>query len=130
MAAHSVLTRVAALLCALVLFGAATSPIHASMLGTGSLIEAEQSAVDRDRLLAQLEREEVRNQLQAMGVSAQAAAARVARMTDAEIRMLNERLDEMPAGAGALGVVLFIVLLLVITDALGITDIFPFVHSQ
>lgn len=127
---YSRLTRVVALFCALALFGAATSPVYASMLGTGSLIEAEQSMVDRDRLLAQLEREEVRVQLQAMGVSADAAAERVTRMTDAEIRMLNDRLDEMPAGAGALGVVLFIVLLLVITDALGITDIFPFVHSQ
>ncbi|TVP85845.1 MAG: hypothetical protein EA347_09600 [Thioalkalivibrio sp.] len=126
----SFLTRALALLCALALFGAATSPIHASMLGTGSLLEAEQSAVDRDRLLAQLEREDVREQLQAMGVQPELAAERIARMTDAEIRMLSERLDELPAGAGLLGVALFIVLLLVITDALGITDIFPFVHSQ
>ena len=127
---HSLLTRIVALLCALALFGAVTSPVYASMLGTGSLLEAEQSAVDRERLLAQLERTEVRAQLQAMGVAPEDAAERVARMTDAEIRMLNDRLEEMPAGAGVLGVVLFIVVLLVITDALGITDIFPFVHSQ
>jgi len=100
------------------------------MLGTGPLIEAEQSAADRDRLLAQLEREEVREQLQALGVQPEFAAERIARMTDAEIRMLSEQLDELPAGAGLLGVALFIVLLLVITDALGITDIFPFVHAQ
>ncbi|MBS0003597.1 MAG: PA2779 family protein [Thioalkalivibrio sp.] len=122
--------RVLALLCALALFGAATGPIHASMLGTGSLIEAERSAVDRERLLAQLEREEVREQLQALGVHPKAAAERIVRMTDAEIRMFSERLEELPAGAGLLEVALFIVLLLVITDALGITDIFPFVHSQ
>jgi hypothetical protein len=130
MAIHSVMTRFMALLCALALFGATTSPIHASMLGTGSLIEAEQSTVDRERLLGQLEREEVRAQLQAMGVSSQAAVERVARMTDAEIRMLNERLEEMPAGAGALTVVLVILVMLLIMDALGITDIFPFVHAQ
>ena len=127
---HSLHTRVLALLCALAVLATMTSPLHASMLGTGSLIEAEQSVVDRERLLAQLERDEVRTQLQAMGVSAQAAAERVARMMDAEIRTLNGRLDVMPVGADALGVVLFIVLLLVITDALGITDIFPFVHAQ
>jgi len=130
MSGSSFLTRALAVICALALFGAATSPIHASMLGTGPLIEAEQSAVDRDRLLAQLEREEVREQLQALGVQPEFAAERIARMTDAEIRMLSEQLDELPAGAGLLGVALFIVLLLVITDALGITDIFPFVHAQ
>ncbi|MFO8151680.1 DUF6627 family protein [Thioalkalivibrio sp.] len=123
-------TRILALLCAFALFATATTPIHASMLGTGSLIEAERSALDRERLLAQLEREEVREQLQTLGVHPEAAAERIARMTDAEIRMLSERLEELPAGAGLLGVALFIVLLLVITDALGITDIFPFVHSQ
>ena len=77
-----------------------------------------------------LERDEVRGQLQAMGVSAELAAERVARMTDAEVRMLNERLDELPAGAGALGVLLFLFVLFVITDALGVTDIFPFVKAQ
>jgi hypothetical protein len=123
-------TRFLAFVCALALFGASVSPLYASMLGTGSLIAAEQAGADRERLLGMLERDEVRGQLQAMGVSADLAAERVARMTDAEVRMLNERLDELPAGAGVLGVLLFLFVLFVITDALGVTDIFPFVKAQ
>lgn len=127
---NPVVTRFLALLCALALFGASVSPLYASMLGTGALIAAEQAGADRERLLGMLERDEVRGQLQAMGVSAELAAERVARMTDAEVRMLNERLDELPAGAGVLGVLLFLFALFVITDALGVTDIFPFVKAQ
>jgi len=127
---NPVMTRFLAFLCALALFGASVSPLYASMLGTGALIAAEQAGADRERLLGMLERDEVRGQLQAMGVSAELAAERVARMTDAEVRMLNERLDELPAGAGALGVLLFLFVLFVITDALGVTDIFPFVKAQ
>ena len=127
---NPVVTRFLAFFCALALFGASVSPLYASMLGTGSLIAAEQAGADRERLLGMLERDEMRGQLQAMGVSADLAAERVARMTDAEVRMLNERLDELPAGAGVLGVLLFLFVLFVITDALGVTDIFPFVKAQ
>nr|WP_296748342.1 DUF6627 family protein [Thioalkalivibrio sp.] len=127
---NAVVTRFLAFFCALALFGASVNPLYASMLGTGALISAEQAGGDRERLLGMLERDEVRGQLQAMGVSADLAAERVARMTDAEVRMLNERLDELPAGAGVLGVLVFLFLLFVITDALGVTDIFPFVKAQ
>ena len=127
---NHVVTRLMALFCALVLFGASVSPVYASMLGTGALIEAAEAGADRETLLEMLGRDEVRSQLQAMGVTADLAAERVARMTEAEVRMLNERLDELPAGAGVLGVILFLFVLFVITDALGVTDIFPFVHAQ
>lgn len=126
---NPVLAHVFALVVAWALLGAAASPLDASMLGTNELLQAEQAAVERAQMLAVLERAEVRARLQAMGVSADAAFDRVARMTDAEILTLSEGLADLPAGSGVLGVVLFIVVLLVITDALGITDIFPFIHG-
>lgn len=126
---NPLLARFLALIGVLALFGAVTSPLHASMLGTGELLQAEQTVLERAQVLALLERAEVRARLQAMGVSAEAAVERVARMTEAEIRSLGEGLADLPAGSGVLGVVLFIVVLLVITDALGITDIFPFIHA-
>ncbi|WP_156925500.1 DUF6627 family protein [Thioalkalivibrio paradoxus] len=126
-----ILKRVLGLLCAALLAGATVAaPLQASMVGTGSLIEQEQAQAEREQLLAMLEREDVQRQLQAMGVTEADAAVRIARMTDAEVRMLNERLAELPAGAGALGVLVFLFLVFVITDALGVTDIFPFVHSR
>lgn len=128
MMSKPILTRILALLCVIALIGGSTSPLYASMIGTDVLLDAEVAGVERERLLGFLERDEVQGQLQALGVGSDSAAERVARMSDAEVRMLNERLDELPAGgATVLGVVAAVFIILVITDALGYTDIFPFV---
>lgn len=112
----------------LILFALVTSPLHASMVGTGEVLAAEQGHVDRALLMQTLSRDDVRRQMERMGVSAEAAEERVARMTDAEVAALNERLAELPAGAGVLEAVLIVLLILVILDIAGITDIFPFVR--
>ena len=49
-------------------------------------------------------------------------------MTDAEISELNKRLADMPAGGDAVGVIILLFVIFVITDMLGATDIFPFIH--
>lgn len=110
------------------LMGAQIVPVQAAMVGTQQVVQAEQSRVDRAQLLAALEREDVRSQLEAMGVDQTMAAERVAAMTDAEIAELNQRIGELPAGGDALGVILVIFLVFVITDVIGATDIFPFIH--
>jgi hypothetical protein len=69
----------------------------------------------------------VQQQLVELGVNPDAAKARVAAMTDAEIAQLNQSLADMPAGGSVLGVLLIIFLVFVITDVLGATDIFPFI---
>lgn len=52
----------------------------------------------------------------------------MAALTDAEVTRINERVAELPAGGSALGVVLFIFIVFIITDSLGVTDIFTFVR--
>lgn len=110
------------------LLGGQLTPAYASMVSTETVLQQAQRSVDRSELLKMLDREDVQNQLQAMGVDAAAAKERVASMTDEEISQLNAHLAEMPAGGDALGIVLFLFLLFVVTDMLGATDIFPFVH--
>lgn len=110
------------------MMGAQLAPVQAAMVGTPQAIQAEQTRVERADLLAALEREDVRTQLEAMGVDSAMAAERVAAMTDAEIAELNQRIGELPAGGDALGVILLILLIFVITDVIGATDIFPFIH--
>jgi hypothetical protein len=110
------------------IMGAQIAPVQAAMVTTPQVIQAEQTRVDRADLLAALEREDVRSQLEAMGVDASMAAERVAAMTDAEVAELNERLGDLPAGADALGVILLILLVFIITDVIGATDIFPFIN--
>ncbi|SEQ23724.1 hypothetical protein SAMN05421693_12134 [Ectothiorhodospira magna] len=117
------------LLCALSLLATAISPVHAGMISTDQLLEIEQGQVDRAQWLSSLEREDVQQQLARLGVSPADAAQRIARMTDQEIHQLNQRLEELPAGAASvLGVVVLVFIVFVITDAIGATDIFPFVR--
>ena len=95
-------------------------PAHAGMLPTGSVLE-------RERVTNLVERAEVQAQLQAFGVSPADVKARVAAMSDAEVADLAARIDAQPAGgASILGVALIVFLVLLLTDILGFTKIFPF----
>ncbi|MEJ2693835.1 MAG: PA2779 family protein [Candidatus Thiodiazotropha sp.] len=100
---------------------------QSAMIGNSQLLDSG-SSMERSALMQTLEREQVRDQLSRLGVDTEAVKQRVAQMTEQEILTLNQRLNELPAGGDALGVALFILVLFVVTDAIGATDIFPFVH--
>ncbi|MCW9089403.1 MAG: PA2779 family protein [Gammaproteobacteria bacterium] len=121
--------QVGVMLLSVALLGGQLSPAYAAMTSTTTLLQQEQRAFERSQLLEALERESVQTQLRELGVDAEAAKQRVAAMTDGEIRQLNARLAEMPAGGDILGAVLVVFIVLVITDMLGATDVFPFVKS-
>ena len=59
------------------------------------------------------------------------ARSRAASLSDAEILRIADRIPEMPAGGSALGVIvgasLVVFLVLLVTDIMGYTDVFPFV---
>lgn len=122
------LRKYLALLLSCALLGAPALPAHAAMIGTAQAMAAEQGRVDRERLASLLEREDLQRQLATLGVDVQDARQRVASLTDAEVSRLNQRLAELPAGGDVLGAILLIFIVFVITDAIGATDIFPFVH--
>jgi hypothetical protein len=122
------LKKTGTLLLATSLLGASIAPAQAAMVGTAQVIAAEQGALNRAQLASMLEREDLQLQLAAMGVDVQQAKARVASLTDAEVARINQQIEKLPAGADALGVVLTIIVIFIITDLVGWTDIFPFVH--
>jgi cytochrome c1 len=112
-----------------------TGPIdaaHAALVTTGQAIEAGAAEGERDRVAAFLAREDVRAQMVALGVDPVEAVNRVAGLSDAEVRQIAGHLDQLPAGQSAVGAVigaaLFIFLVLLITDLLGLTNVFPFVR--
>ena len=109
-----------------------------SMVGLGLPLQAQAgmlptSAVAaspaKERIIGLLERGDVRAQLATLGVNPADAKARVAAVTDDEAAQLASRLDNLPAGAdgGALlGAIVLIFLVLLLTDILGFTHVFPF----
>jgi len=77
-----------------------------------------------------LERADVAQALQERGIDLTQAKARVAALTDAEVAHVAHTLDTAPAGASdVLGTIVFIFVLLLITDILGFTKIFPFTRA-
>lgn len=121
--------KICGALCAGLLLASATAPAQAALVGTGEVLSEARAQVEREQLAEMIERDEVQTRLEAMGVDPADARARVERMTDAEVATLQERIDQMPAGGDALGVALVVFLVLVITDVVGATDIFPFINE-
>jgi hypothetical protein len=101
-------------------------PARAAIVGTDATIHATQSSPAYD-LLA---RQDVRDQLVQMGVNPDDAVARINSMSEQEIAALNGKLNELPAGGDIVSTVALIFLVLLFTDIMGWTDIFPFVKGK
>src|SRR3954463_5080025 len=97
-------------------------PAQAGMLPT--------DAVTKERITGFLDRSDVRAKLESMGVNPADAKARVAALSDDEATQLAAKIDQLPAGADAggalIGALLIIFIVLLITDILGVTKVFPF----
>ncbi len=106
---------------------------NAGLISTERVVEREAATGDRARVADFLAREDVRAELVGLGVDPAAAVARVATLSDAEIRDIAGRIDQLPAGqdvfGAILGTALVIFLVLLITDILRLTDVFPFVRK-
>ena len=109
--------------------------VSAAMIGTEIVSEINSSREEAARNYVQgvLAREDVRNVLTRQGLEPEEVQARVDSLTDEEVIRLADQISHLPAGGDALGAILGIVLIvflvLLITDILGYTDIFPFVKK-
>ena len=110
---------------------AAPAPKVASetLIGTEQLASALAQSDSRSALMATLDRADLAAALQARGVSVDALRDRVASLTDAEAAQLMAQIDQAPAGADILGVIFTIFIVLLVTDILGLTKVFPFTRS-
>lgn len=128
------LRRLSKPLAHLIAFGMLALSVHlpsaqAAIVGTDIVVNAQQAAADRDRVQTLLSRDDVKQQLLSAGVDPNQVAARIDALSDAEVQQLAAKMDQLPAGGDALGVAVFVFVLLLITDILGFTDIFPFVRK-
>lgn len=114
------------LIVAMVTLGAPLPQANAGMISTGE-ISAVQAQSDRERVRTFMDREDVQKQFQALGVDAQLAKDRVAALSDEEVARIAGKLDQLPAaGDSVLGVLLAVFIILLVTDILGLTKVFPF----
>ena len=110
--------------------------VQAGLVSTERVIEQNATpeqvaqAQNRARVLEFLKREDVREQMRALGVDPKEAESRAEVLSDAEIGKIAGKLDELPAGEGPLGVILgtilFVLVVLLITDLFCWTKVYPF----
>lgn len=105
---------------------------QANMIDTQAVAGDAELEQTRSEVLELLAEDEVREQLVAWGVDPEQAESRVNALTAAELEQLSDRMADEPAGAGVGSVVsaaLIVFLVLLITDILGFTNVFPFVQK-
>jgi hypothetical protein len=107
---------------------------QAALVSIEQLLAGSDAAAERARVMAFLERADVREQIVALGVDPNEAAARVQALSDAQVREIAGQLDQLPAGQSAIGIIvgaiLLVFLILLLTDLLGLTNVFPFVNHH
>lgn len=102
---------------------------QAGIVATEEVVSVQAASANRDKVNGFLAREDVRQALEAQGVDAAAAVERVKAMSDAEVAQLAGRVDQAPAGGSIVGVLFTVFVILLVTDILGLTKVFPFTRS-
>ena len=104
--------------------------ILAALIDTETVLDSVRGREARDQLKLFLAREDVQAALTAHGVDPIDAKARIDALSDDEVIRIADQIDQLPAGGGAIGVLLLVTLalflLLAILDLTGVTDVFPF----
>jgi hypothetical protein len=99
---------------------------RAEIVGTEEAQATGAASTQRDKLKQFLARDDVRQALIKQGVEVAAARERVGSLTDSEVAALAGRVDQAPAGGDVVGVIFTVFIVLLITDILGWTKVFPF----
>lgn len=101
------------------------APAYAAMVGTDQLAASSELQAKRHNLSQRLMRDDIKKQMLAMGVDTQQVQKRINSLTASEISQIQGKLDSLPAGGDALGTVALVLLILILLDIAGVTDIFP-----
>jgi len=123
------LGKVIPMLSILALLSIHMAPLQAAMIDNSQLIAESQQQITKQEVLSQLDRQDVQNRLVAMGVDMDDAKHRIDQMSEQELAQIAQDFEQMPAGSGIIGALLVIFIVLVVTDMLGATDVFGFVHN-
>ncbi len=106
----------------------------AAMIGTEKILPAGDNQIARDYLCRLMVREEVQSSLIAQGINPLEAQLRIQSLTDTEIQLIADRLDELSAGSGvatfSLIIVAVIIAVFLIFNYTSITNVFPYAFSE
>ncbi len=95
------------------------------MVTTQQLLSQQQHSDNLAKVNAFMSQEKVQQMLTERGVNVDDAKTRIASLSNAELEQLSLQIDELPAGQGALGFLVFLLVFFMLLDIAGVTDIFP-----
>lgn len=125
----SLMKRIMVLLVSVSFFSTYSLPAWSGIVTTDQLLQQQLEVLNKSSLVAMLDRDDVRQQLVERGVDPEYAKARIAALSDAQIEELRDSIDTLPAGSGVVGILVAVLLVLIILDIVGVTNIFSFIHS-
>jgi VIT1/CCC1 family predicted Fe2+/Mn2+ transporter len=107
----------------------------AEIIGTNTVIAAQKQEANRERVTAFLRRDDVHQAMVRHGVDAAEAQQRVDSLSNSELTKISQAMEQLPAGGDGgvgtiIGAAVFIFVVLLITDLLGLTHVFPFVTHR
>ena len=109
-------------------------PLLAAMVPTDSTIYDNKAEEARDHLKSLISRNDIRKSLLSQGIDPDEAKIRVESLSDSAAIAVADQIEQLPAGSGSVGIIigaaLIIFLVLLATDILGYTDVFPFVNKH
>jgi hypothetical protein len=109
-------------------------PLLAAMVPTDATIYDNKAEGARDYLKSLISRNDIRKSLLSKGIDPAEVKNRVESLTDSEAIAVADEIEQLPAGSGSVGIIigaaLIIFLVLLATDILGYTDVFPFVKKH
>ncbi len=102
----------------------------AQMVSTEALFQQPAAVTAQEKVADFVARDEVAKAFMQMGVDPQMVDARLASLSDEELNQIAGQIDTLPAGGDALGALIgaavFVFVVLLITDLLGLTRVFSF----
>ena len=122
---HQTVTRliIVSLLITFCIVSVLTPVARATVIDTRTILAAQADSPQAD-VQAFLARWEVLEQLIALGVDPGDASGRVAALTGQEISLLQNHINDLPAGSSALALLGAVFLVLIVLELVGVTDIF------
>jgi hypothetical protein len=118
-------TTIAMILAATLLTLGVVPAADAGIISTEAAIQMQEREARIERVNSVLARANVQSRMIRLGVDPEVAAARIASLSDTELQQLESRMDELPAGAdGALTVLGIVLLVLLVLELVGVTDVF------
>ena len=118
----------------MLLIAAPYQTILAAMIATEVTYDTTECQEAREFLNGLISREDIEDYITNQGIDPLEAKARIESLSDSEAIMVAEQLERLSAGGNAIGAIigaaLIVFLVLLVTDILGYTDVFPFVKKH